>query len=44
MHGAQLTGGFSPATAQQLAAEIAAPPLPAALERIDSTRFTRHGG
>jgi preprotein translocase subunit SecD len=43
-HGAELTGGFSPITAQQLAAEIAAPPLPADLQPIASTTFTKHGG
>jgi hypothetical protein len=43
-HGAQITGDFSPTTAQQLAAEIAAPPLPADLQPIDSTTFTKRGG
>jgi hypothetical protein len=43
-HGAQITGDFSPSTAQQLAAEIAAPPLPATLQEIDSTTFTKRGG
>jgi len=43
-HGAQITGGFSPTSAQQLAAEIAAPPLPADLQPIASTTFTRRGG
>ena len=43
-HGAQITGEFSPTTAQQLAAEIAAPPLPANLQMIDSTTFTKRGG
>jgi len=43
-HGVEITGGFSPLTAQQLAAEISAPPLPADLQLIDSTTFTRPGG
>ena len=43
-HGAELTGGFSPTSAQQLAAEIAAPPLRADLARIDSKTFTKRGG
>ena len=40
----QITGSFTAPAAQQLAAEIAAPALPAFLELIDSARFTRHGG
>jgi preprotein translocase subunit SecD len=43
-HGADITGGFSPIETQQLAAEIAAPLLPADLQPIASTTFTRHGG
>ena len=43
-HGAQITGEFSPTTAQQLATEIAAPRLPADLQMIDSTTFTKRGG
>jgi preprotein translocase subunit SecD len=39
--GAQITGGFSPTAAQQIATEIEAPPLPAELELVDSTTFTR---
>jgi hypothetical protein len=42
-HGAQITGDFSPTAAQQLAAEIAAPPLPADLVPIASTTFTKRG-
>ena len=44
VNGAQITGGFTPTTAQQLAREIAAPPLPASLERIDSATVTRRTG
>jgi hypothetical protein len=43
VEGAEITGGFSPATAWQLAAEISAPPLPADLELVDSTSVTRRG-
>ena len=42
-HGVDITGGFSPTTAQQLAAEITAPPQPAALQLIHSATFTRRG-
>lgn len=44
MNGIQITGSFTALAAQQLAAEIAASPLPVDLALIDSARFTRHGG
>jgi hypothetical protein len=42
-NGVSIVGGFSAATAQQLAGEIIAPPMPAALQLIHSSTFTRKG-
>jgi hypothetical protein len=42
-NGTDINGGFTIAVAERLAAEIAAPPLPADLKLISSTTFTRRG-
>ncbi len=41
--GTEITGGFSPSASQQLASEIAAPPLPADLQLIGSATIARRG-